>query len=608
MISTAAFADEDINEFFTKSFETCDLNKTANSEAIENSSVNMVGPKPQIDTPKCNTVLTPLELYELWTKNNPNMTKDNLDLTNLNPKLNEKEKDWFSKFFVVYMAKKQAEAKLNQATTKNSETEINLFTLERTVWDACIKALKNSPGKMISDYTECAKLEEKINSDQAQMMKDDPTQEKLIKGIFAGGEEKFLKKKNQSKHSDSGSSTVTESISSGNSQTEILNLKPKVLNSTITIGSTEHIQSSSNIPTNDSGLVGPTEKNTQPVTSENKPNSSAAEKIKPIECEEKLSSEVAALLSDKSKNIIGLQFELTTLKMASLSVSEGEKTFEGLIKKKSKDLKAIDDGSIDKMNQLYKKHGLAEDAKKISEALKLKATDSNYYNKQKRFFNNDSSAFLMAYQQINPSSPIKESDISVLWFMDKVSDKAQKQNKEYSSAHNRTNLSTRIAQYTGAIDPKKTLDKTKLDEMVKKQKDKIDHEFLAMIENFKKNNADCFNELFGGAPEDSECNLNKVEDVFGNLLAVNSKISSTDLVDLDGKLSGKINQASFSIARYVDSAVIPAVKENDKAVEVIPAVAQKVDPTITTKEEVKKEVKEEAQEETEDQNDISKLE
>ena len=58
------------------------------------------------------------------------------------------------------------------------------------------------------------------------------------------------------------------------------------------------------------------------------------------ECKEKLSAEIAELLGNKSKNIIGLQFELTVLKMASLSVSEGEKTFEGLIKKKSKELKA----------------------------------------------------------------------------------------------------------------------------------------------------------------------------------------------------------------------------------------------------------------------------
>jgi len=164
----------------------------------------------------------------------------------------------------------------------------------------------------------------------------------------------------------------------------------------------------------------------------------------------------------------------------------------------------------------------------------------------------------MAYQQMNPESGIKDSDVSVLWFMDKVSEKSKTQNGKYSSLHNRTNLSTRISQYTGAIDASKAISKTSLDEMVKKQKIKIDAEFLALIENFKQTNLVCYNEIFGEGEND--CNLDQIEARFSELLAVNSKISSSDLVSIDDKLKGGIDKTRFSISKYVESPTNKIVK------------------------------------------------
>lgn len=267
-------------------------------------------------------------------------------------------------------------------------------------------------------------------------------------------------------------------------------------------------------------------------------------------CKEKLDLEIAKLLEQDEKNIIGLQFELTVLKMASAATGAQTKTLEGLIKQHSTAIKSIDTGIIDKMNVMYKAHGLAEDATSITELLKEKTTDASYYPKYKRFFNQDSSAFLLAYQSLNPDQGIKDSDVSVLWFMDKVSEKAKSEKGQFSSVHNRTNLSTRIAQYTGAIDPTKAISKVKLDEMVTKQKSKIDAEFLALIESFKQSNLACYNELF--ADGENECNIGKIEATFSELLAINSKIASTDLVSLDGQLKGEINGKKFSISKYVD--------------------------------------------------------
>ncbi len=503
-----------------KSFSSCDIKSSPISVLpVSNDLPKLVDSTP----PTCSNIRSAKELYELWIKNNPQLAVDNLDTTKLetsklNPQLSDKEKEWFLKLATVVTLKNHV--------PKGLQKDL--------VWN-CIHEMEKDPGKDFNTYPTCKGLEEKLAVEREGFK--DGHQSMILKGIFEKGKnlsEKPHKKKDTSSGASGENFVVT----------------PEVTN-----------------------VVKPVETNVENPVVTNVENPSPSDVVKPKglippntmtkECKEKLSGEIAELLADKSKNIIGLQFELTVLKMASLSVSEGEKTFEGLIKKKSQELKAIDNGSIDKMNQLYKKHGLPEDASKITDVLKVKASDPNYYNKHKRFFNNDSSAFMMAYQQVHPTSPIKEADISVLWFMDQVSKKAKKEFKEYQSEHNRTNLSTRIAQYTGAIDPKKKLGQTELDAMVAKQKQKIDNEFLAFIDQFKKDNSQCFN---GEGSGDSECNLIKVEEIFGNLLAINSKIASTD-VFLDKKLSGKINQVSFSIGRYVDSPS-PVVAKVETKVEV----------------------------------------
>ncbi|MBA2404365.1 MAG: hypothetical protein H0V66_06310, partial [Bdellovibrionales bacterium] len=227
-----------------------------------------------------------------------------------------------------------------------------------------------------------------------------------------------------------------------------------------------------------------------------------------LSCKEDLKKEIAALLALDSKNIIGLQYELTVLKVAAAAYGYQTTTVEGLIKKQSKQIAALDNGIIEKMNTMYKTHGLPEDAAAISNHLKEKSSKANYYAKDKRFFNQDSSAFLLAFQNLNPNANIKDSDVSVLWFMDKVSEKSKGVSGQYSSAHNRTNLSTRVAQYTGAINPKKAISKADLEEMIKGQKSKIDKEFLDLIQAFKTSNPECYAKLFGEGDGDQECNLN----------------------------------------------------------------------------------------------------
>ena len=52
------------------------------------------------------------------------------------------------------------------------------------------------------------------------------------------------------------------------------------------------------------------------------------------ECRSKLDEALKTLLKDDTKNILGLQYELTTLKLARLAKKDSVKTLEGLVKKK----------------------------------------------------------------------------------------------------------------------------------------------------------------------------------------------------------------------------------------------------------------------------------
>jgi hypothetical protein len=138
--------------------------------------------------------------------------------------------------------------------------------------------------------------------------------------------------------------------------------------------------------------------------------------------------------------------------------------------------------------------------------------------------------------------------------MDKVSEKASAGGK-YSSAHNRTNLSTRIAQYTGALKSQKLQNKEELkislDDMVNKQKALIDSELMGVIESFKVSNKACYDQIFSDGEDD--CNQGKVQEFFSQLLAdISSKANSQDMVKLDSSLKGEINGNKFSISRFVD--------------------------------------------------------
>lgn len=287
------------------------------------------------------------------------------------------------------------------------------------------------------------------------------------------------------------------------------------------------------------------------------------------ECKEALQQALAEILKDDTKNIIGMQYELTVLKMAVLASESKGKTMESFIQSQSKAIEEADkEGKIlVKVNATYKKYGLPEDQKALVDHLKQKATEAEYYKKEKRFYNQESSAFLLAYQNLNPEAGFKDSDISILWYMDKVNQRAVINSKgnKFSAQSNLTNLSTRVAHYTADIKGLKSQSKENLLGLVSQQKKKIDKEMEAVLEGFKKSNLACYNSLFGGAAGDKECNLKVLDEEFSRLLSIVSQIPSSDLISLDDSLKGNFTVSHKNKELITKFKIQRVIKEEERA-------------------------------------------
>lgn len=302
----------------------------------------------------------------------------------------------------------------------------------------------------------------------------------------------------------------------------------------------------------------PTEPNNVVTPIETKP-----EEVKPVEpvspvvevapkvessCKDQLTQALSKLLQDDKQNIIGHQFELTVLRMAAFAVGHNKKSMEDYIRTKSSYIAKMDNGIIDHMNQVYKQYGLKSDAEKITKHLKQKAVNASYFPRDKRFFNEDSSAFVLALQKMIPNSGLKDTDVSVLWFMDKINKETRKTKGRYSAAANITNLSTRIAQYTGLTGAKKAYNSDELKALAANQQKELNAELNSFIDSFKEANAECYKELFTDSKAD--CDLSVVEGSLAQILAVQSQIPSADLVNIEGQEG--LDKSRFQILKFAN--------------------------------------------------------
>lgn len=262
----------------------------------------------------------------------------------------------------------------------------------------------------------------------------------------------------------------------------------------------------------------------------------------PKDCKDELNQLILAFLSDEKKNILGKQYELTVLKVAQETQQSKQTTLEGLIKSKSQELKKLDDGTIAELKSVYARYGVSEDLEKVMKFVQDRSDKASYYDKHRRFFNESSSAFLMAHKYQNKKSSIDDADIAVVWLMGKAGERAKEQSGQFSAQHNLFNLSTRVATYTGGITPEKKLDEKDMEQKKVVLEKELESELNAIAQDFRKKNAACADKVLGA----DECeDKGKVQAFFAEMMGTLSKES--DFPKKLKGLSGSFGQAKFRL-------------------------------------------------------------
>jgi len=101
---------------------------------------------------------------------------------------------------------------------------------------------------------------------------------------------------------------------------------------------------------------------------------------------------------------------------------------------------------------------------------------ANHWRRSSRFYNEDVSAFILMSKAVKPELGLNERDASITWFMNSISEKASALSGSGSAAFNKTNLSSRLARYTGALAGKRSLTDSEIEKEIKELKEDLDDE------------------------------------------------------------------------------------------------------------------------------------
>lgn len=167
-----------------------------------------------------------------------------------------------------------------------------------------------------------------------------------------------------------------------------------------------------------------------------------------------------AIATDKT-NILGRQFELTTLKLARVSIADSRPSLEDKIKKLSKTINP-EDPKLKKIDQLYRDYGYRDDLESVIDTMR----SANYWDRDTRFYNDDVSAFILLAKEVDPNLGLSERDAAITWFMSYVSDTAAKKMGATSANANLTNLSSRLTRFTGAYAGKRSLTDSEIEKKI----------------------------------------------------------------------------------------------------------------------------------------------
>ncbi|WP_372654719.1 hypothetical protein [Halobacteriovorax sp.] len=248
-------------------------------------------------------------------------------------------------------------------------------------------------------------------------------------------------------------------------------------------------------------------------------------------CEDKAIEYYQDAFANDNSNILGRQFQLTTLKLARISIADSRTSLEDKIKKISAEIDP-NDPKLKKIDELYKEYGYEDDLESVIDNMR----SAKYWDRSTRFYNDDVSAFILLAKEVEPSIGLSERDAAITWFMSYVSDTASKKMGATSASANLTNLSSRLANFTGAYAEKRSLTDSEIEREIEKLENDIDKTMDTLHKELVfELGSECFdNGVFAGS-----CTYS---DEMGDLLL------SQSLMDLTGELKkNKIESLENSI-------------------------------------------------------------
>lgn len=211
------------------------------------------------------------------------------------------------------------------------------------------------------------------------------------------------------------------------------------------------------------------------------------------ECADELAKKIASLYHSDKRQMLALQYNISVLKLASVTVKSKSKTVEGYLSKeeaklaeilKNKDAQKLDD----ELKGLYSKYGKKEDdavlVTRVNETYSV-LSQGNYAKAKTRFRNVDLSAYINAHRLIyKDASPFKMEDAAILWLRAQISEGVEASTKRGSLEANLQEASSDVARLTGYIDPAKGNDEAQISEKIKTAEEDLRKEFIKLAETF----------------------------------------------------------------------------------------------------------------------------
>ena len=173
-------------------------------------------------------------------------------------------------------------------------------------------------------------------------------------------------------------------------------------------------------------------------------------------CKNGFRAQLLEIVESDNNQIISLQFKLTMLKLAKKLNNENLGTLEEHVKRDTARLEKLNTATPDtmkKLTDLYDQNATPQITKVYNhvEEMKEKSRQANYWKANQRLMNEDVSAYLLFDQLANPSSEFSKMDVAITWYMQKVSEEAEKASGKFSANHNLTNISNQVIRYRGVL-------------------------------------------------------------------------------------------------------------------------------------------------------------